>query len=143
MWLWCGVRDELGEDGYLLSSNTVFVYHPEITKWEHHTSIGTAKHGTAVTKFGKNILNSFFSVTIFYIKFSVRELNSGKGMVKYILDEQYIPRRLTRYVLSQRWKNGLNVLVVIQFVSLVSTGIMGSVIPSCCSAGCMSLDQFF
>ncbi|XP_042907619.1 beta-scruin isoform X2 [Parasteatoda tepidariorum] len=55
IWLWCGVRDALNEDGYLLSTNTVFVFNPEITKWEHHTSLATAKHGTAVAKFGRRV----------------------------------------------------------------------------------------
>ncbi|PRD33772.1 UNVERIFIED_CONTAM: Beta-scruin [Trichonephila clavipes] len=53
IWLWCGVKDALSDDGYLMSTNTVFVYNPEVSKWEQHAAIGTAKHATAIAKFGK------------------------------------------------------------------------------------------
>ncbi|GBL85937.1 Alpha-scruin [Araneus ventricosus] len=59
IWLWCGVKESLSDDGYLTSTNTVFVFNPEIGKWEHHSAIGTPKHSAAVAKFGKKNIKTF------------------------------------------------------------------------------------
>ncbi|XP_054714585.1 beta-scruin-like [Uloborus diversus] len=55
VWLWCGVKDALNEDGYLMSTNTVFVYNPEQVNWEQHSSIGTPKHAATLVKMGRRI----------------------------------------------------------------------------------------
>ncbi|KAG8196566.1 hypothetical protein JTE90_003579 [Oedothorax gibbosus] len=55
IWVWCGVKDSATEDAYRQSTNTVFGYSPDMKGWEKHTSIGTAKHGAALTKFGRRV----------------------------------------------------------------------------------------
>lgn len=70
IWLWGGVKDELNEDGFLLSSNSIFVYNPEFPKWEQHLNFGTPKHAAAIVKCGENLLYFFFYAFIFNLKIS-------------------------------------------------------------------------
>lgn len=56
IWLWGGVTNSMNEDGYLMSTNTVLVYKPEVMKWEPHITVGTMKHAAAIAKVGKLFL---------------------------------------------------------------------------------------
>ncbi|XP_035223796.1 beta-scruin-like [Stegodyphus dumicola] len=55
LWVWCGLKDALSEEGLPVSTNTVYVYNPEITNWEQHAAIGTPKHAAAAAKFGRRV----------------------------------------------------------------------------------------
>lgn len=46
------MKDALNEDGFLMSTNSVLVYNPDVSKWEQHATIGTLKHAAAIAKFG-------------------------------------------------------------------------------------------
>lgn len=65
IFLWGGQKDALNEDGYLLSTNSVLVYNSNLSKWEHHMTVGTMKHATAIAKCGKLIYQIFNISCIF------------------------------------------------------------------------------
>ncbi|GFY40471.1 beta-scruin [Trichonephila inaurata madagascariensis] len=84
IWLWCGVKDALSDDGYLMSTNTVFVYNPEVSKWEQHAAIGTAKHATAIAKFGRRV-------------FLLGGMSNASGAKEVLMENDYYNRESDRY----------------------------------------------
>lgn len=67
IFLWGGLKDALNEDGYLLSTNSVLVYNNDLSKWEHHMTVGTMKHAAAIAKCGK-LIYRFFNISCTFMK---------------------------------------------------------------------------
>ncbi|GFS82723.1 beta-scruin [Nephila pilipes] len=84
IWVWCGVKDTLSDDGYLTSTCTVFVYNPEVSKWEQHAAIGTAKHSAAIAKFGRRV-------------FLLGGMSNASGAKEVLMENDYYNRESDRY----------------------------------------------